>query len=198
MMNSFYKLFVTLYLFSTVSMAYSQPKDFLDDCPQSLEITNLESCGDYQFTLGEGQPGEDVYWYFDDGTYEDHTTHTITHHYNNHGSYAGYAQYTSDWCPTTTYNFFLIVPECNSTSIVSPETNQVHIFPNPITDHLYITGIESGEKIHLEIFDFSGRIIWSTTYREVTPVAIPGELEGMYILVVSLNSKSIRQPVFIH
>lgn len=164
-MNSFYKPFVTLsslFIFSYSILA--QSTSYSDECPETLDIIPLESCGDYQFKLGDGQPNEDVYWYFDDGTYQDHVSHTTNHHYANAGSYAGYAQYTSDLCPTTTYNFFLIVPQCNSTSISIQENrlNEILIYPNPTTNYLFIENKAENKCISIQICNHLGQIVYAS------------------------------------
>ena len=196
-MNSSIKLFVTLCFFlSHVSWFFAQSKEKLDDCPTSLEITPLDDCGKYQFTLGEGQSGEDVYWYFDDGTYADHVTYTIEHRYVNHGTYAGYAQYTSDLCSPTTYNFFLIVPLCNTDDIVETPLANVQLFPNPVIDQLYISGLSSQKNNLVELFDLSGKkVLNKGINQQEIVIDLPNYLEGFFIVKITSNGGVIQKRI---
>lgn len=168
------------------------------DCPTELLITPLDECGDYQFTLGEGQSGEDVYWYFDDGSYLDHVSFTETHHYSSHGTYSGYAQYTSDVCSTTTYNFLVIVPNCFST-VGMDETidSSIEIYPNPVSNILFVNVHESEPKSFC-IYNSIGKLV-------VTEVLIGGvnkidisKLDlGIYIVVYRSDSEYAQERLIV-
>lgn len=210
-MNCFYKPFVTLFfILFHFSCVFAQktgkiiPTGFHDsmvdsisnvddDCPTSLEILDLESCGDYQFTLGEGQSNEDVYWYFDDGSYQDHVSYTTMHHYANHGTYAGYAQYTSDLCSTTTYNFFLIVPSC-STNFIDNQKKQesVVVFPNPVQNILTIQVDNAFQNMEFSFVNLLGQTVLIGTLEDLNNTIETTQLsEGQYQLV--LKGKTVLQ-----
>jgi len=186
-MNSFYKFFITLCFFlSSFFISYSQSKEKLDDCPTSLEITPLETCGDYQFTLGEGQPNEDVYWFFDDGTYVDHVSYTVMHHYANHGSYSGYVQYTSDLCSTTTYNFLVMVPGCSTDGMEEVERTKLVVFPNPSSDFLYLSNDDEEEIQSIQIVNHKGKIVCelTNTKDKIIKLNVQKIPSGIYQLVI--------------
>lgn len=157
----------------------------LINCPSQLVVTPQNECGDYQLTLGEGQPGEDVYWYFADGTYDDHVTYSILHHYSNDGSYAGYAQYTSDLCETTTYNFFIIVPNCFDTSIQETEKPKISIYPNPSNNYLYLKNLTEKEIESVKIINQIGEVVFETNnlHGEISKISTQNIPSGIYQLI---------------
>ncbi len=217
-MKCFKKPFVTLYFVAgSFTIAFCQSEKLnppiidtlpsgmnefvssvMDDCPTSLVINPLESCGDYSFTLGEGQPNEDVYWYFDDGSYIDHVGYSIEHHYSNQGSYSGYARYSSDLCSTTTYNFLLMVPSCSTTATMDFELEELLVYPNPVVNKLYLSGMPDGKELELDLVNISGKKIETFVYSNkqvfIDLAAVP---KGIYFLDIIDNNSRIRKRIVI-
>ena len=73
-------------------------------------------------------------------------------------------------------------PSLSNSSIISPS---IHVFPNPAQSNfqLFTEGFQDLKQI--EIYDFSGKLIWSTTMNEKSvSISVENMIQGIYQLIV--------------
>lgn len=73
-------------------------------------------------------------------------------------------------------------PSLSNSSIISPS---IHVFPNPAQSNfqLFTEGFQDLKQI--EIYDFSGKLIWSTTMNEKSvSITVENMIQGIYQLIV--------------
>ena len=84
---------------------------------------------------------------------------------------------------------FIYVDLC--TSILTGETNEIIIYPNPVTDLVYISN-PNNDFFHLQLFDVTGNLILenqsieSSVKLDLNPIS-----KGMYILKLSSDNQTI-------
>ncbi len=73
-------------------------------------------------------------------------------------------------------------PSLSNSSIISPS---IHVFPNPAQSNfqLFTEGFQDLKQI--EIYDFSGKLIWSTSINEKSvSISVENMIQGIYQLIV--------------
>ncbi len=70
------------------------------------------------------------------------------------------------------------------------------VYPNPVTDNLFLLGDHSGKEI--KVFDFHGKLILKIDQYENDPIDVSGLSTGSYIICVTdLNNNSLRSDIFL-
>lgn len=84
---------------------------------------------------------------------------------------------------------------CNANVSIEEETNQVFknmIYPNPVTDFIYLNLEETG-PVKAIIFDCTGRIISNKIYLKIAPIDVRSLYIGIYCLQISTPKKIMTQ-----
>lgn len=77
-----------------------------------------------------------------------------------------------------------------TTSLTKTETSKARIFPNPTTNELHIQlPNKLHEKIHIDIFDYTGRILESIDMNDNEKININHLLNGYYLLKLSYSEQ---------
>jgi len=73
------------------------------------------------------------------------------------------------------------------------EKNQLKIWPNPVTDKLYISGLPLTGESHLKLFDLSGRLVEESDKNLNQSLDLRRLDPGIYVLNIHLQDHVIRK-----
>lgn len=128
-------------------------------------------------------------WDFGDGTFsnEENPNHVYAENglytvtlsvYNSYGSYSTFVYY---------YNYWL--------SSNQLESENITIYPNPTSDKIYICGLPKNDLTQIELFDFSGNLIFKGKINKNDSIDIEKLENGVYILKISHDNESIYRKI---
>jgi hypothetical protein len=131
--------------------------------------------------INNSENEEIVSWLIDGNSYE---TENPTHTFTGAGEYEVVLT-VSNWCDTLKKKIVLSINADGSTGMNTID-NRVEFYPNPVNQNLYIT-LESFEESHIEILDFSGRIVYQANIFKTGIVDVSTLKPGPYLLRVGNN-----------
>ncbi len=132
-------------------------------------------------------------WDFGDGTTSNDNSSTITHVYNEIGTYnvSLYAENESGDC-SDLKDTIINITEVYAKYVF--ENNQIRVYPNPFTDFLNIEFSLPGQnKVKLDIFDITGdkliiENLQNTGKNKVNTIDLSDIPEGVYLLKISMEN----------
>ena len=95
----------------------------------------------------------------------------------------------------TTFTVTLNAPDCFPASISStPEASEQFVYPNPVTDKLYISNAITNIK-QIKIKTLDGKTVVSKTDLKTNTIDCDALLQGIYIIEISTSDNMINQKV---
>jgi hypothetical protein len=135
--------------------------------------------------IDESTDAETYAWDFEsDGIIDDDTQGDVQHTFTNLGQYVVSLTVTNA-CTDHTHSEVLLI-----LNIQDIFFENFTIYPNPISDYLYINSGVKFDNISFDIFDISGKIIISKKAKStITKIDFQGLPAGMYILEINADSE---------
>ncbi len=176
-----------------------------------LRVTETEDCNPVamimeadrplEFVPGESltleaffHPSLGYQWNFNDEPLSGETDHTLE--VTEEGTYSVTVTNPENECDATSES---VEVTSDPTSVISPQEDNITVFPNPATDHLRIEGLEPGMNITIELIDTNGTVVYSETNINTGEFSIPtGPVPtGLYLLRISFGGNIVVKRVMI-
>jgi uncharacterized delta-60 repeat protein len=86
-----------------------------------------------------------------------------------------------------TYSYIAAIYNGAATGISETETNPISVYPNPVQDQLFITGIT--DKADVEVLSVDGRVVWKGQCSNNAALPANEWSEGLYVVRVLMEEK---------
>jgi glucose/arabinose dehydrogenase len=139
-------------------------------------------------------PSLEYQWNLDDEPINGETDHTLE--LTEEGTYSVTVTNPENECAATSES---VEVTSDPTSVISPQEDNITVFPNPATDHLRIVGLEPGMNTSIELIDTNGTVVYSETSINTGEFSIPaGPVPaGLYLLKISFGDNIVVKRVMI-
>lgn len=139
-------------------------------------------------------PSLEYQWNLDDEPLNGETGRTLE--VTEEGAYSVTVTNPENECAATSES---VAVASDPTSVISPQEDNIAVFPNPATDHLRIEGLEPGTDTTIELIDTNGTVVFYETNINTGEFSIPaGPVPaGLYLLRISFGDNIVVKRVMI-
>ena len=120
---------------------------------------------------------------------------------DNVGYRGAFAPNTDSWLiGWTLFDEYGYIAEMEAMGIAEKEELKGKVYPNPLVDQLTIELVEATDKLLVEVYDISGKVVFSQEYRNITnrlTIDLSSLNSGFHVVNLNANQTAKSFKVFI-